>query len=56
MFVCTLQVPQKLCGPAGCGFVPGPEQCIEKVNYFFKIIIIQLSLSIFVGSLIITDM
>jgi hypothetical protein len=27
------QVPQQLCGPAGCGFVPGPEQCYEKVPY-----------------------
>ena len=23
------KVPQQLCGPAGCGFVPGPEQCHE---------------------------
>ena len=26
------KVPQRLCGPAGCGFVPGPEQCHDKVN------------------------
>ena len=26
------QIPQKLCGPAGCGFVEGPEQCIDKVK------------------------
>jgi len=26
------KVPQKFCGPAGCGFVKGPEVCIEKVK------------------------
>ena len=26
------QVPQTLCGPAGCGFVPGPEECHDKVK------------------------
>ena len=26
------KIPQRLCGPAGCGFVPGPEQCHEEVK------------------------
>jgi hypothetical protein len=52
----NVQVPQKLCGPAGCGFVPGPEQCIEKVNYFLKIHYYTTRLDIFVGSLFIKDM
>ena len=26
------QVPQRLCGPAGCGFVPGPEQCHDETK------------------------
>jgi len=26
------KVPQQLCGPAGCGFVPGPEVCHEEVK------------------------
>ena len=24
------KVPVELCGPAGCGFTPGPEQCEER--------------------------
>ena len=26
------KIPQRLCGPAGCGFVPGPEQCHDEVK------------------------
>ena len=26
------QVPQELCGPSGCGFVPGPEECHEETK------------------------
>merc|ERR1712198_279353 len=26
------KVPQELCGPSGCGFVPGPEECHEEVK------------------------
>ena len=26
------KIPQRLCGPAGCGFVPGPEQCHDQVK------------------------
>ena len=26
------KIPQRLCGPAGCGFVPGPEECHDKVK------------------------
>ena len=26
------QVPQELCGPSGCGFVPGPEECHDQVK------------------------
>ena len=26
------KIPQQLCGPAGCGFVPGPEQCHDEVK------------------------
>ena len=26
------QVPQELCGPAGCGFVPGAEECHDAVK------------------------
>ena len=26
------QVPQELCGPAGCGFVPGVEECHDDVK------------------------
>lgn len=25
------KVPQEICGPSGCGFVPGPEECYGKV-------------------------
>merc|ERR1712142_215433 len=28
---CTKE-PRELCAPAGCGFVPGPEECHEKVQ------------------------
>jgi len=24
------KVPQEICGPSGCGFVPGPEECYDK--------------------------
>ena len=27
-----LQVPVELCGPAGCGFKEGPEECFERVQ------------------------
>jgi len=26
------KVPQELCGPSGCGFVPGPEECHDEVK------------------------
>ena len=26
------KIPQRLCGPAGCGFVPGPEVCHDEVK------------------------
>jgi len=26
------KVPQELCGPVGCGFVPGPEECHDDVR------------------------
>ena len=26
------QVPQELCGPSGCGFVPGPEECHDQTK------------------------
>ena len=48
-----LQVPQKLCGPAGCGFVPGPEQCYEKVQLPFSIAEQQQILSDFRNTFVI---
>ena len=27
-----LKVPQELCGPSGCGFVPGVEECHDEVK------------------------
>jgi len=28
------KVPQEICGPSGCQFVPGPEQCYDKQKTF----------------------
>ena len=26
------KVPVEICGPAGCGFLPGPEECHEETK------------------------